>query len=271
MIPGGARAAHRRFQPASARCTGNVRLVRRLASFGRLRRVHERVSGATHDHRKDNSHRAHRLSNRGFQGADDLQPLLRPCGNRRRRRPHGRQGGRLSVVPAAPVQPDQHSRLADHHAAQGHDRGPGRRRHADGADRRSVQRHPEASRRIAARATCSTAPDSCAASSARDGLLKGARALVVGSGGVGSAIAASFAAAGVSALGVFDANQRRRPTRSPSGCASTIRSIEVASGSKDPAGFDVVVNATPLGHEGRAIRCRWTSTASRRRRSSAKS
>ena len=37
-------------------------------------------------------------------------------------------------------------------------------------------------------------------------ILKGARALVVGSGGVGSAIAASFAAAGVSALTVFDMN-----------------------------------------------------------------
>ena len=34
--------------------------------------------------------------------------------------------------------------------------------------------------------------------------IKGARALVVGSGGVGSAIAASLAAAGVSALGLFD-------------------------------------------------------------------
>ena len=36
--------------------------------------------------------------------------------------------------------------------------------------------------------------------------LKGARALVVGAGGVGSAIAASLAFAGVSALGIFDAN-----------------------------------------------------------------
>ena len=37
--------------------------------------------------------------------------------------------------------------------------------------------------------------------------LSGARVLVVGSGGVGSAIAASFAAAGVAGIGLFDANE----------------------------------------------------------------
>jgi shikimate dehydrogenase len=77
-------------------------------------------------------------------------------------------------------------------------------------------------------------------------MLKGARALVVGSGGVGSAIAASFAAAGVSALTVFDMN-----SDSADALAERLRrhypKIEVASGSKDPAGYDVVVNATPLG------------------------
>ncbi len=77
-------------------------------------------------------------------------------------------------------------------------------------------------------------------------MLKGARALVVGSGGVGSAIAASFAAAGVSALTVFDMN-----SDSADALAERLRRhyprIEVASGSKDPAGYDVVVNATPLG------------------------
>jgi shikimate dehydrogenase len=76
--------------------------------------------------------------------------------------------------------------------------------------------------------------------------LKGARALVVGSGGVGSAIAASLAAAGVSALGVFDANPG-----SAEALAGRLRehypNLEVRSGSKDPTGFGVVVNATPLG------------------------
>src|SRR5437667_228090 len=38
--------------------------------------------------------------------------------------------------------------------------------------------------------------------------LTGARALVVGAGGVGSAIAASLAAADVAAIGIFDANPR---------------------------------------------------------------
>src|SRR4029077_11616647 len=37
--------------------------------------------------------------------------------------------------------------------------------------------------------------------------LSGARVLVVGSGGVGSAIAASFAATGIAGIGVFDANE----------------------------------------------------------------
>jgi shikimate dehydrogenase len=76
--------------------------------------------------------------------------------------------------------------------------------------------------------------------------LAGARALVVGSGGVGSAIAASLAAAGVATLAVFD-------THAPNAeaLASRLREnypgIDVRTGSNDPAGCDVVVNATPLG------------------------
>jgi len=76
--------------------------------------------------------------------------------------------------------------------------------------------------------------------------LEGARALVVGSGGVGSAIAASLAGAGVAVLGVFDANPS-----SADALAGRLRDnyprIEVRTGSKDPTGYDVVVNATPLG------------------------
>lgn len=76
--------------------------------------------------------------------------------------------------------------------------------------------------------------------------LKGARVLVVGSGGVGSAIAASLAKAGVAELAVFDAY-----TPMMEGLAKRLRAnypaLRVATGSKDPAGFDVVVNATPLG------------------------
>ena len=76
--------------------------------------------------------------------------------------------------------------------------------------------------------------------------VRGARALVVGSGGVGSAIAASLAAAGVGALALFDAS-----AAAADALAGRLRThypaIAVSTGSKDPAGFDLVVNATPLG------------------------
>ena len=76
--------------------------------------------------------------------------------------------------------------------------------------------------------------------------LDGARVLVVGSGGVGSAIAASFAAAGIGAIGVFD----RNPAPAAA-LAERLRihypQLEVATGGKDPAGYEIVVNATPLG------------------------
>jgi shikimate dehydrogenase len=76
--------------------------------------------------------------------------------------------------------------------------------------------------------------------------LRGARALVVGSGGVGSAIAASLAAAGVGALALFDVT-----AASAESLAARLRThypaVHVSTGSKDPAGFDLVVNATPLG------------------------
>ncbi|WP_158934728.1 shikimate dehydrogenase [Burkholderia sp. S171] len=76
--------------------------------------------------------------------------------------------------------------------------------------------------------------------------LKGARAFVLGSGGVGSAIAASLAAAGVTGLALFDTN-----TAAVEALADRLRKhysqLVVTTGSKDPAGYDVVVNATPLG------------------------
>ncbi|MES2280479.1 MAG: shikimate dehydrogenase [Pseudomonadota bacterium] len=81
----------------------------------------------------------------------------------------------------------------------------------------------------------------------RKGLvLKGARALVVGSGGVGSAIAASLSAAGLAGIALFDVNKA-----SAEGLAGRLRehypALEVTTGSNDPAGFDLVVNATPMG------------------------
>jgi shikimate dehydrogenase len=75
---------------------------------------------------------------------------------------------------------------------------------------------------------------------------RGARVLVVGAGGVGSAIAASFAAAGVAALSLFDLR-----AESAEGLAARLRehypAVEVHTSSNDPAGHDIVVNATPLG------------------------
>jgi shikimate dehydrogenase len=72
------------------------------------------------------------------------------------------------------------------------------------------------------------------------------RALVVGNGGVGSAIAASLAAAGVAALGLFDPNKE-----SSESLAGRIDEhypqIRIDTGSSDPEGYDIVVNATPLG------------------------
>ena len=99
--------------------------------------------------------------------------------------------------------------------------------------------------------------------------LAGKKALVVGSGGVGSAIAASLAAAGVARLGLFDVS-KAAAKRSPAGCARIIRSSRSQLGSKDPQGYDIVDQRDADRHEARAIRCRSMSSASRPRPSSAR-
>ncbi|MFM1908117.1 MAG: hypothetical protein RLZZ591_1794 [Pseudomonadota bacterium] len=76
--------------------------------------------------------------------------------------------------------------------------------------------------------------------------LRDKRALVVGSGGVGCAIAASLAKAGVAMLGVFDLNAEAAAALGQR-LSQHYPTMEVEVGSKDPAGFDLVVNATPLG------------------------
>jgi shikimate dehydrogenase len=72
------------------------------------------------------------------------------------------------------------------------------------------------------------------------------KSLVVGCGGVGSAIAASLAAAGAAAIGLFDANPA-----SADALAKRLHAhypqLVVRTGSNDPAGYEILVNATPLG------------------------
>lgn len=76
--------------------------------------------------------------------------------------------------------------------------------------------------------------------------LQGARVLVAGAGGVGSAIAASLAAAGVATISLFDVS-----AAAAEALAGRLRAhypaLEVATGSNDPAGHALVVNATPMG------------------------
>jgi shikimate dehydrogenase len=76
--------------------------------------------------------------------------------------------------------------------------------------------------------------------------IAGASGLVIGCGGVGSAIAASLAAAGLAAIGLFDA-----VSEAAAALADRLRrhypALRIATGANDPAGYDIVVNATPLG------------------------
>ena len=76
--------------------------------------------------------------------------------------------------------------------------------------------------------------------------LAGMRTLISGCGGVGSAIAASMAKAGVANLGLYYAFPKSMNVLSER-LRSHYPKLEVTTGSADPAGYDVVINATPLG------------------------
>jgi shikimate dehydrogenase len=69
----------------------------------------------------------------------------------------------------------------------------------------------------------------------------GKRALVVGVGGAGSAVALALAEAGAR-IAVHDIDTRRRDD-----LRGRLAGFEVAAGSADPSGFELIVNATPLG------------------------
>lgn len=71
-------------------------------------------------------------------------------------------------------------------------------------------------------------------------------ALIIGSGGVGSAIAASLAAAGVTRMGLVDTSDGAAKSLS-SRLSRHYPDLTVRTGSADPTGYDLVVNATPLG------------------------
>jgi shikimate dehydrogenase len=73
----------------------------------------------------------------------------------------------------------------------------------------------------------------------------GQKALLVGAGGAGSAIAHALVMAGVSTLAIFDPDEQRR-----TGLVDRLAGLKrcpVAHGSADPTGFDIVINATPVG------------------------
>jgi shikimate dehydrogenase len=85
--------------------------------------------------------------------------------------------------------------------------------------------------------------------------LAGKRVLVVGNGGVGSPIAASLAGAGVGEIGLFDPNSSASEALAGR-LADQYPDITVTVGSKDPDGYDLVVNATPLGmNDGDPLPC----------------
>jgi shikimate dehydrogenase len=75
---------------------------------------------------------------------------------------------------------------------------------------------------------------------------QGRRVLVVGAGGVGCAIAASLAAVGVLEMDLFDVHEA-----SAQGLADRLMqhypAMTIHTGSNDPAGYELLVNATPMG------------------------
>lgn len=73
----------------------------------------------------------------------------------------------------------------------------------------------------------------------------GRQALLAGAGGAGSAIAEALLRAGVESLAIHDGDQVRRDALI--GRLTRLGKGEVSAGSRDPAGFDLVINATPCG------------------------
>ena len=75
---------------------------------------------------------------------------------------------------------------------------------------------------------------------------KDKRVLVVGSGGVGSAIAASLAASDIKTIALYDSNNSSSEKLGER-LNANFSKVEVILGQNNPEGFDLIVNATPLG------------------------
>jgi shikimate dehydrogenase len=74
---------------------------------------------------------------------------------------------------------------------------------------------------------------------------QGRRALLVGAGGAGSAIAHALVVAGVTELAIHDPDFARRD-----GLVQRLVGLglgQVRTGSPDPSGFDIAINASPIG------------------------
>jgi shikimate dehydrogenase len=76
-------------------------------------------------------------------------------------------------------------------------------------------------------------------------VLKGQRALLIGAGGAGSAIAHALVLSGVSELAIHDENTQRRESLIER--LNGLKMGRVLTGTPNPTGFDVVLNATPAG------------------------
>lgn len=74
---------------------------------------------------------------------------------------------------------------------------------------------------------------------------RGKRALVIGAGGAGSAIAHALLIAGVSSMALADTSRLRRTTLVDR--LNCLKTAPVAHGSTDATGYDIVINATPMG------------------------
>jgi shikimate dehydrogenase len=72
--------------------------------------------------------------------------------------------------------------------------------------------------------------------------------LLIGAGGAGRAIAFAVGSAGARSLAIFDVDERRAADLADSVAAAT--GCHTCVGRPDPHGYEIVINATPLGMKG---------------------